>query len=191
MTELEEKNVNNILKNGGVIAFATDTVWGIGCLPRQDAVEKLYHIKERDRTKPLILMSNDISNLLPYLKKLPKKAEELITEHFPGALTIVVEKSELTGDFLTSGLKTVGIRIPNHKGFQNLCSKIDGGVLATTSANLSNQSAARTFVQANEFVGKFVDLIIKDENKETKGLESTVVEVIGDIKILRQGAINI
>ena len=132
-------NLNKILKNGGVIAFVTDTVWGLGCLPSsKEGVDKIYEIKGRDKSKPLILMSNNADNLLPYINKLSDKSKMLIDKYFPGALTIVSEKSDKTPDYITSGKNTVGIRVPNNNFFKQLCSVIDGHVLATTSANLSN-----------------------------------------------------
>ena len=90
-----KKQLNNILKNGGVIAYVTDTVWGIGCLPdNKKAVDKIYEIKGRDRSKPLILMSNEIENLIPYVQEIPPTAKNLISRFFPGALTLVLKKAE-------------------------------------------------------------------------------------------------
>ena len=77
MEECNFKKLNDALKKGEVIGFETDTVWGIGVLPNSKAgVDKIYEIKKRDRSKPLILMSNDINNLLPYIESLPQKAKK-------------------------------------------------------------------------------------------------------------------
>ena len=68
-----KERIINVLENGGVIAYVTDTVWGLGCLPNNaDAVKKIYEIKKREAQKPLILMSNEIYNLLDYVKQIPK-----------------------------------------------------------------------------------------------------------------------
>ena len=186
------KQLNNILKNGGVIGFVTDTVWGIGCLPNSEkGVEKIYKIKKRDMNKPLILMSNSTENLFKYVKKVPNKAKELIKKFFPGALTVVLEKSELTGDFITSGKNTVGIRVPDNKIFAELCSLIDGKVLATTSANISGEEPALNFQSVVDKLSGVVDIIFEDEGENAKGIPSTVVSVLSDeIKILRQGSVN-
>ena len=188
-----KEQLNEILKNGGVIAFVTDTVWGIGCLPDNiDAINKIYEIKGRDRSKPLILMSNDITHLEKYVNGFPPTAQNLMKRFFPGALTLVLEKSKLTSDFITSGLNTVGIRVPNNKTFNNICKNIVGNVLATTSANLSGQPSAKTYEEAVDFIGKYVDLVLKDGGNSAKGLESTVVLVRkSEVKILRQGAVKI
>lgn len=194
--ELEDKNfqkeLNETLKNGGVIAFVTDTVWGVGCLPENEAgVEKIYSLKGRDRSKPLILMSNSEENLFPYVKNIPDRAKKLMERHFPGALTLIFEKSGKTPATVTSGKNTVGIRVPNNDVFKKLCEIIDGHVLATTSANLSNQPSAKNYEQAVEFIGDSVDMVIKSYGVEAKGLESTVALAIDEIKVLRQGEIVI
>lgn len=187
---LNKNLINTILNNDGVIAFVTDTVWGLGCLPNnKKAIEKIYSIKGRDKSKPLILMSNKEENLVPYVKEIPLKAKELMKKYFPGALTVVLEKSEKTPFDITSNKNTVGIRIPDNKVFKELCSIIDGHVLATTSANLSNEPSSKTYKEAVNSIGNFVDLVIEDFGHNCKGKESTVVLVAeNSIKILRQGS---
>lgn len=187
--ELKEK-IKDILDNDGVIAFVTDTVWGLGCLPNSEkAVKIIYEIKKREAQKPLILMSNDVENLLPYVKPLNENSKELIEKHFPGALTLVLEKTEKAPAFITSGFNTVGIRVPDNKVFQEICEAISEHVLATTSANLSHEPSAKTYEQAVENMGQKVDLIVEDFGQSALGLESTVALIMGDgIKILRQGA---
>lgn len=186
---IDSKKIKEILENDGVIAFVTDTVWGIGCLPTSKrAVERIYEIKHRDSNKPLILMSNSIEPLRKYVKPLTEKAEELIKKHFAGALTLVVEKSELTPDYITSGLNTVGIRVPDNKVFAEICSCIDGNVLATTSANLSNEPPALSYDEAVKYIGNSVDLVVDDFCEKAQGRASTVAGIFPDgIKIFRQG----
>ena len=182
-----------VLENGGVIAYVTDTVWGLGCLPtNEQAVKKIYEIKKREAKKPLILMSNEIYNLLDYVKPIPKIGQKLIKKYFPGALTIVTDKSDKTPDYITSSMPTVGIRIPDNEVFKQICEIIPEHVLATTSANLSNQPSAKTYEQALENMTGLADLIIEDYGYTAKGLESTVVGVMNEeLRIFRQGAIYI
>ena len=182
-----------VLESGGVIAYVTDTVWGLGCLPNNEsAVKKIYEIKKREAKKPLILMSNEIHNLLDYVKPIPKIGQKLIKKYFPGALTIVTDKSDKTPDYITSSMPTVGIRIPDNEIFKQICEIIPGHVLATTSANLSNQPSAKTYKQALENMTGLADLIIDDYGYTAKGLESTVVGVMNEeLRIFRQGAIYI
>lgn len=183
----------NVLTNGGVIAYVTDTVWGLGCLPNNEsAVKKIYEIKKREAQKPLILMSNEIYPLLDYVKPIPKIGQILIKKYFPGALTIVTDKSENTPDYITSSMSTVGIRVPDNEVFREICEIIPGHVLATTSANLSHQPSAKTYEQALENMSGLADLIIEDYGYAAKGLESTVVGVMNnELRIFRQGAIHL
>ncbi len=185
------KELNKKLKDGAVIAFVTDTVWGIGCLPNSPAgVEKIYRIKGRDKSKPLILMSDSADNLRPYINNVPKKAEELICKYFPGALTVVTEKSAKTPDYITAGKSTVGIRVPDNQFFKKLCSVTDGHVLATTSANLSNQPSSKTYKEAKNSIGNLVDILFDDYGFKCAGEESTVVFTDNSaFKILRRGSI--
>lgn len=188
-----KEEIINTLNNGGVIAYVTDTVWGLGCLPdNEKAVKKIYEIKKREAQKPLILMSNEVYNLLDYVKPIPKVGQQLIKKYFPGALTIVTDKSDKTPDYITSNMSTVGIRIPNNKVFKEICKIVPNHVLATTSANLSHQPSAKTYDQALENMTGLADLIIEDYGYHAKGLESTVVGVMNnELRIFRQGAITI
>lgn len=191
--EVFVKEMNEKLKNGAVVSFVTDTVWGVGCLPDSEkGAENIYELKNRDRTKPLILMSDSVEHLLPYVKDIPQKAQELMQKHFPGALTLIFEKSDKTPDCITSYKNTVGIRVPDNPVFKRLCEVVDGHVLATTSANLSGQPPAENFSQAKEFVGAHVEYVFEDYGHGSKGLASTVALALSDdIKVLRQGEVII
>ena len=186
--------LNSVLNNDGVIAYVTDTVWGLGCLSTSEkAVKKIYDIKHRDGKKPLILMSNEFYNLLDYLKQpINKEAQTLIKKHFPGALTLVLEKSEKTPDYITSGLSTVGVRIPDNATFAKICENIDGHVLATTSANLSGEPAALSYEEAVKYIGDKVDLVIPDYGCQAKGKASTVAGFKDNkVVVFRQGEIEL
>lgn len=187
------KDLNENLKKGAVVAFVTDTVWGVGCLPNSEkGAENIYELKNRDRSKPLILMSNETKNLKPYVKEIPQKAEELMKKHFPGALTLIFEKSELTPLFLTSQKNTVGIRVPDNSVFKKLCEVVDGHVLATTSANLSDFPAASTYEEAVKNIGGHVFYVFEDYGDKAQGRASTVALALdNDIKVLRQGEVVI
>ena len=187
-------DINDILQNDGVIAFVTDTVWGIGCLPTSEkAVQRIYEIKKREAKKPLILMSDDVYPLFDYVKQpIEKQAQKLIKDHFPGALTLVVEKSENTPDYITSNMNTVGIRVPDNETFANICRNIDERVLATTSANISGEAPALTYDEALNYIGDKVDLVIPDYGCVAKGKASTVVGFKdSEVIIFRQGEIQL
>ena len=190
---LDANLINKTLKNGGVIAFVTDTVWGLGCLPNnKKAIEKIYEIKGRDKSKPLILMSNKEEHLFTYIKDVPESAKDLMKKYFPGALTLVLEKNDNTPYEITSNKNTVGIRVPNNKLFYELCSIIDGHVLATTSANLSNEPSSKTYEEAKNSIGHLVDIVLEDFGHICRGKESTVALIAeNEVKVLRQGSITI
>ena len=188
------EKINEILKNNGVIAFVTDTVWGLGCLPSSEkAVKKIYEIKHREAKKPLILMSHDIYPLLDYVKNpIEKEGQKLIKKHFPGALTIVLDKSKNCPDYLTSDMPTVGIRVPDNKTFAEICKNIEGGVLATTSANISGEPPALTYEEAVNYIGDKVDFIVPSNGCEAQGRASTVIGFNNKkVVVYRQGEIII
>lgn len=195
ISQEETNKIKNILKNGGVIAFPTDTVWGIGCLPEnKKAVEKIYSIKSRDEGKPLILLGKDLESLLQHVEKMPAAAQKIAEKYFPGVVTLVVKKSFLTPDFVTAGLDTVGIRITDCLIFVEMLEKCtENGVLATTSANISEMGAVSTKEEVINSIGDKIDYILDDFGFIPKGTESTVVSVdeSGTVKILRQGAIEV
>lgn len=191
---IEKEKIKNILENDGVIAFVTDTVWGLGCLPESEvAVKRIYEIKKREAKKPLILMSDDTYPLFDYIKQpIEKEIQRLIKKHFPGALTLVIDKSKNTPDYLTSGMQTVGIRVPNNKTFAQICLSTKNRVLATTSANISGEPAALTYEEAVKYIGSQVDLVVPDYGYSAKGLASTVVGFKdGKPLVYRQGEIII
>ena len=193
LSEENKKIINETLKNGGIVAYVTDTVWGVGCLPNNEkGAEKIYELKHRDTSKPLILMSNEVEHLLPYDKNVGEKAKNCMEKFFPGALTLVFEKSEMTPYFVTSKKETVGIRVPKNKIFQKLCDVIEGHVLATTSANISGETPAMTYKEVIEKLGNLVDIVIEDEFDPATGEPSTVAMVTDkQTTIFRQGKIEL
>jgi L-threonylcarbamoyladenylate synthase len=138
-------------------------------------------------------MSNEIYNLLDYLAQpIEKEAQKLIKKYFAGALTLVLEKSDLTPNYITSSLPTVGIRVPDNTTFSRICLAADGHVLATTSANLSGELPALTYEEALDYIGDKVDLVVPSFGDEAKGRASTVAGFKdGNVVIYRQGDVII
>ena len=197
--QLSETEINKVKvslnKEDGVIAFPTDTVWGLGCLIENNkAINKIYSIKGRTKNKPLILLGSKIDYLVPYLKEIPSTAQKIIDECFPGAVTIVLKKSDITPLSITSGFYTVGIRIPDCPILLELLNKaVDNHVLATTSANLSGSKAAIFKTDVEKDLGDKIDYILDDYEFLPKGQESTVISIDenNNVEILRQGAVII
>lgn len=176
--------LNNHLKSGGVIAFPTDTVWGLGALPTRAGADALFEIKRRPANKHLIIMSDNLAHIRPYMENYPARAFDLANKYWPGALTIGVPVAG------TDSMVFGGVRVPNYKPFMELCGVIDGHCLATTSANISGQP---TLQSADEIRKTFPDIIVIDNAFEPMGgAPSTVVVLDGDsTNVVRTGAVVI
>ena len=176
--------LNNHLKSGGVIAFPTDTVWGLGALPTRAGADALFEIKRRPANKHLIIMSDNLAHIRPYMENYPARAFDLANKYWPGALTIGVPVAG------TDSMVFGGVRVPNYRPFMELCGVIDGHCLATTSANISGQP---TLQSADEIRKTFPDIIVIDNAFDPMGgAPSTVVVLDGDsTNIVRTGAVVI
>jgi len=180
----------SILKQGGVVAFPTDTVYGLGaCVDTQRAVERLYQIKQRPRSMALPLLLADTSRISEVAEPVSEVAWLLINNFLPGALTLVLPKSNSVPDIITAGGKTVAIRIPAHPVPVALVEGL-GTPIVGTSANLSGKPSSLTADEVYSQFGDRVDLVING-GRCPSGKESTIVDVTGKIPvILRQGAIS-
>ena len=186
--EQVEKGVA-ILKRGGVIAFPTDTVYGLGAAMNIDAaVERVYRIKERPRNMALPLLLADLDQLDDIATVIPTYTFILGGKFWPGPLTLVIPKADSVSDIVSGGEETVAVRIPAHPIPIALARGL-GTPIVGTSANLSGQPSATTAAEANVQLGDKVDLIIEGDCPE--GKESTVVDLSGENPvILRLGAIS-
>ena len=180
----------SILKKGGIVAFPTDTVYGLGAavnLPQ--AVERVYQVKERPKNMPLPLLLADKSQIEEVAEPVPPIAWLLAAKFLPGALTIVLFKSRAVPDTVTGGGKTVAIRIPAHPIPLALARGV-GTPIVGTSANLSGKPSALTAEEVYTQLGNKVDLII-DGGRCPDGKESTIVDLTGETPlVLREGAIS-
>ena len=183
-----EKGIS-ILKHGGVVAFPTDTVYGLGA--RADigqAVERIYKIKERPQDVALPLLLADVSQISEIAESVSQAAWLLVREFLPGALTIVLFKSNLVSDIVTAGGETVAVRIPAHPVPVALIEGV-GAPIVGTSANRSGNTSALTADEVRSQFGNRIDLVI-DGGECTGGRESTIVDMTGENPvILREGAI--
>ena len=188
MTDLKNpdfiKKLNEHLLNGGVIAFPTDTVWGLGALPTRAGADAIFELKQRPKEKHLIIMSDSLGHIKQYMQGYPTKAFELAEKYWPGALTIGVPVAE------TDSMSFGGVRVPNYKPFQELCSVIDGHCLATTSANISGQPPLQS---AEQIQKQFSDIIVINNAFDKMGGAPSTVAILTDneVKIVRAGAIEI
>lgn len=182
---LNQDNYLDFDMKGKVVVFPTDTVYGIGCLYRdKDSIQRIYDIKSRDYSKPMVILCanmEQVSTLIAKEQIIPEK----LTKHWPGKLTIILFKNEFVYDIITSGRKTVGIRIPGNQISLELLKKY--GPMVVTSLNLSNQPAITRYKDVLTFE-KQVDYIIKGE--DLNSVPSTVYDLTQN-RVLRQGEILI
>jgi L-threonylcarbamoyladenylate synthase len=180
----------SVLRDGGVVAFPTDTVYGLGVVVAPGPVERLYQLKGRPRDLALPLLIADSTQLEAVARDIPVAARRLAGEFWPGALTLVLRKSPAVPDFITAGKDTVAVRLPRHPVPIALVLGI-GGPLASTSANLSGRPSAHSAGEVKEQLGEEIGLVI-DGGAITRSRESTIVDLTGERPIvLRRGAITL
>ncbi len=179
-----------LIARGGVVAFPTDTVYGLCCdLFNRQAIERIYEMKGRPARMPLIAMFAEAAQWSQVATALPDHARELMQRWWPGPLTIILPaRTDIPPETLGGGT-TIGMRIPDHPVALQLL-RLAGRPLATTSANLSGQNAATTADAVAAQLGTRVDLIL-DGGDSPGGIASTVVDCTTmPPTILREGPIS-
>ena len=184
-----EKGIE-ILRKGGVIAYPTDTVYGLGTgIYHESGIKRVFEIKKRSTSVALPVLLADVSQLHEVAKDLPADAWKLIKAFMPGGLTLIVYRNRIISDLITAGGDTVAIRIPDHPVPRALIKGI-GMPIIGTSANISGKPTLVSAEEVRSELGKSVELVI-DAEPAPNGKESTVVDVASDIPvILREGAIS-
>ena len=179
------------IKRGGVVAFPTETVYGLGAnVFDEEAIKKIFVAKGRPTDNPLIAHIGDVSQISLLASNITESARQFIEVFFPGSLTVVLPKSERVPLIATAGLQTVGVRQPNHP-IANEFLKACKVPLVAPSANLSGKPSPTTWQAVFEDLNGKIDCILKGEQTEV-GLESTVVDCTGDVPlVLRAGAVTL
>lgn len=180
-----------VIKRGGLVAFPTETVYGLGCdAMNADAAAKVFEAKQRPRFDPLIVHIADLKQLDIVVRFLSIAARRLIDAFWPGPLTIVLPKQPATPDLVTAGLSTVAVRMPNHPVAQALIREA-ATPIAAPSANPFGYVSPTTARHVAEGLGSDVDLIL-DGGPCPVGVESTIVSLAGpQPELLRPGSITI
>jgi L-threonylcarbamoyladenylate synthase len=176
-----------IIRKGGVIAFPTDTVYGLGANPYiVDAVRRIYKIKQRPQNLPLPILLADESGLDAIVTGIPRAARLLMQAFWPGGLTLVLPKADSFP--ASAGESSVAVRIPDYEITRTLIRKA-GVPVVGTSANVSSRPSALDAGEVREQLGDTIDMII-DGGRCPGGVESTVVDLTGNTPVvLREGAI--
>ena len=190
-------NAAQLLKTGTLVAFPTETVYGLGAdATNPDAVARIYAVKGRPADHPLIVHLADMQDIGDWSEDIPDYAIDLARSFWPGPMTLILKRSDLAKDFITGGQETVGLRVPDHTlalAFLNAFKKIGGKGVAAPSANRFGHVSPTTAEAVHEELGEFMaaeDLILNGGPSQV-GVESTIIDCTGTApRILRPGAIT-
>jgi L-threonylcarbamoyladenylate synthase len=190
--ENAQRRAAEVLKGGGLVAFPTDTVYGVAALPWDvDAVARLYAAKQRPSGTPIPLLLSDVEQLdrvvaLPH--RFSRQIRQLLDRFWPGGLTVVLPKTGIVPDIVSSG-PTVAVRMPDLALARDLIRGVDG-VLAVTSANRSGQPSPITAQEVEEQLGDRIDLIL-DGGVSPGGVPSSILDcTVFPPRLLRRGIIS-
>lgn len=182
----DTKQIIDILKNNGLVAFPTDTVFGLACLCNKEAIKKVYEVKGRDFNKPLPMMCNgkEMINSVAYIND---ESNILIDKFMPGAITIIFNKKESVSDYITNGKNTIGIRVPDDEWILELISELNEPILVT-SANISGSGSLLKWSDVYDCMKDKIEAIVCLDARGDAS--STIVDCTNGVSILRQGPIS-
>lgn len=176
-------NAKHLLQSGEVVGIPTETVYGLaGNALDDDAVLKIFRVKNRPQFDPLIVHTDSLSKLSSFTTDFSEKAQKLAHAFWPGPLTLLLPKSEIISDLVTSGLNTVAVRIPNHPLTLQLLAALDFP-LAAPSANPFGYISPTSATHVEAQLGNNIPYIL-DGGESTVGIESTIVGFEGDEAII-------
>lgn len=179
-----------VLRAGGLVAFPTDTVYGVGALPfLAPAVEQIYRAKGRPRSKAIPILLDSAGRLPEVAENVSQLASQLAEKFWPGPLTIVLTRKSTVPDVVTAGGTSLAVRVPDHEFALRLIAAA-GGALATTSANRSGQPDPVTAQEVLAYLGGRIELIL-DGGRSPGGIPSTVIDLTRALpQVVRWGAIK-
>ena len=180
----------SVIRNGGVVAIPTDTLYGLAADPFSPAaISRLFSVKGRSAERAVALVASDISQVIAQLGELSPVARRLASKYWPGPLTLLVPRPASIPADLTGGGDQVGVRVPDHPVTRELCKRC-GHLLTATSANISGEPASDDPDEvARAFATSDVELLL-DAGRTPGGPPSTIVSVVKDgIHLVRPGAI--
>jgi L-threonylcarbamoyladenylate synthase len=179
-----------VLKGGGLVAYPSDTVYGLGAAASDErAVGRVFAVKDRLSEKALSLLLADVGDMFPLCAEVPATARLLAERFWPGPLTLVLRRSLAFHSAALGGGDKVALRVPDHPFLRELI-RVLGEPITGTSANRSGRPSCRPAQEVERELGDGVDLII-DGGPSRVGRESTVVDITPDaLKMLREGAVS-
>lgn len=189
MQEIE--NACQILAAGGLVAFPTETVYGLGAdACNEHAIRKIFAVKGRPLNHPLIVHLASENDLPIFAREIPEIAWQIVKEFWPGPLTIVLKKTNHVSSLITGGQNTIALRCPSHPKAQHLLKAFGSGIVAP-SANRFTHLSPTSALDVRSELGDDVDYII-DGGRCSLGLESTIINLVDETpQLLRPGMISI
>ena len=182
-------DAGHIIRNGGLVAFPTETVYGLGAnAVDEEASAKIYQAKGRPSDNPLIAHISSVDMLETIAEDIDENARKLIDAFWPGPMTLIFKKKSIVPDGTTGGLDTVAVRFPSNEIARKLIEK-SGVPIAAPSANVSGRPSPTTGEHVIEDMDGVIDMII-DGGHVGVGLESTIIDLTGEPTILRPGYIT-
>ncbi len=169
----------DILKHGGIIAYPTEAVYGLGCLPEHiPAIKRLLQIKQRSKEKGLILLASQWVQIEPYISELPTELRDKMNASWPGPITWLVPSAPTTSSWITGEFNSVAVRISAHSIVQEICQQSQSAIIST-SANISNQAMIYNAQEVQHSFAKSIDGIIDAPlGKSTR--PSQIIDVMTD-----------
>lgn len=186
-TKMDKDKIINRLLQGEILAFPTDTVFGLGCIIDRKAIKKIYEAKGRSFDKPLPMMCNSLQ-MIETVAKVSEDAKKIINKFMPGALTLIFEKKEEIEDYVTNGKDTIAIRMPDDPWILDIIESLKQPILVT-SANISNSGSLIDYQDVLKELDGKIDGIVCENAKGS--LNSTIIDITQEIKIVREGPIKI
>ena len=189
-TSVEITRAGQILRAGGLVAFPTETVYGLGADAwNPAAVKKLYRVKRRPADHPVIVHFAEAKQAFEWARDVPDSARRLADRFWPGPLTLILKRAARAPDFITGGQDNVGVRVPAHPVARQMLAAFGGGV-AAPSANRFGSVSPTTASHVLAELGADVDLVLEGGPTEV-GIESTILDLSGDAPVvLRPGHIS-
>jgi len=181
--------IAELVSHGGVIAFRTDTFYGLGVDPfNREAVSRIKQLKVRGAAKPILIVISDRDEIGRFINERSESFQRLAQTFWPGPLTLIGKAASELPDEITAGTETVGVRLPDDDNMRLLLRKC-GGALTATSANRSDEVPAESAEDVKKYFGSAIDLIV-DGGPSRINRPSTVVDVTdAEPRLIREGAI--
>ncbi len=176
-----------VLREGGVIAYATEAVYGLGCDPQQlSAVERILQLKQRDKSKGLILVAASLEQFAPYIQPLSEPVKNKLLHAWQQqdkAITWLVPARESVSEYLRGQYSSIAIRVSHHPQVKQLCQQFNGAIVST-SANISSNEPARTAAEVKAIFNNDIDYILEGSTNPDAS-PSEIRDAISD-KVIRQ-----